>query len=65
MVKTLPANAGDAEDTGSIPGLGRASGGENGNSLQYSCQNNPIDRRTWLAIVGDHKESRLSSNQMR
>ena len=30
----LPANA---EDTGSIPGLGRSPGGGNGNSLQYSC----------------------------
>jgi len=65
VVKNLPASVGVTGDTGSIPGLGRASGGENGNSLQYSCQNNPIDRRTWLAIVGDHKESRLSSNQMR
>ena len=35
MVKTLPANAGDVRDTGSIPGLGRSPGGGNGNPLQY------------------------------
>ena len=34
-VKNLPPNAGD---TGSIPGSGRTPGEENGNSLQYSCQ---------------------------
>ena len=37
MVKNLPANAGDAEDTGLIPGSGRFPGGGNGNPLQYSC----------------------------
>ena len=42
--KNLPANAGDIRDTGSIPGLGRSLEEENGNSLQYSCQDNPIDR---------------------
>ena len=42
MIKNLPANAGDA---GSIPGLGRSPGGGNGNPLQYSCQENPRDRR--------------------
>ena len=36
-----PANAGDQ---GLIPGLGRSSGGEHGNSLQYSCLENPMDR---------------------
>ena len=40
-VKNLPANAGDA---GSIPGLGRSPGQENGNPLQYSCLENPTDR---------------------
>ena len=47
MVKILPANAGD---TGSIPGSERSSGG-NGNPLQYSCLENPIDRGTWRATV--------------
>ena len=37
VVKNLPANAGDAGDMGSVPGLGRSPGGGNGNLLQYSC----------------------------
>ena len=41
VVKNLPANAGDM---GSIPGLGRSSGEGNGNPLQYSCLENPMDR---------------------
>ena len=44
VVKNLPANAGDARDVGSIPGLGRSPGGGNGNPLQYSCLENPTDR---------------------
>ena len=38
----LPANAGDAGDTGLIPGLGRSPGGGNGNLLQYSCLGNSM-----------------------
>ena len=37
VVKDLPANAGDTRDKCSIPRSGRAPGGENGNSLEYSC----------------------------
>ena len=37
QVKNPPANAGDAGDVSSIPGLGRSPGGRNGNLLQYSC----------------------------
>ena len=51
MVKNLPANAGDIGDVGSIPGLGRSLGGGNGNSLQYSCLGNPMDREAWRATV--------------
>ena len=51
MVKNPSANAGDAGDTGSIPGQGRSPGGGNGNPLQYSCLRNPKDRGAWLAIV--------------
>ena len=51
MVKNPPANAGDMRDTGSIPGLGRCPGERNGNPLQYSCLENPIDRGTWWATV--------------
>ena len=48
-VKNLPATAGDAGVVGSIPGLGRCSGGRNGNSLQYSCLENSTDRGARLA----------------
>ena len=41
MVKNLPANAGDLD---SIPGSGRSPGEGNGNPLQYSCLENPMDR---------------------
>ena len=51
MVKNLPANTGDPRDTGSIPGLGRSLGVGNGNSLQYSCLENPMDRVAWQAAV--------------
>ena len=47
VVKTLPANAGDVRDAGLIPGSGSSPGGGNGNSLQYSCLENPIDRGAW------------------
>ena len=43
-----PANAGD---TGSMLGLGRAPGEENGNPPQYSCLGNPMDREAWWATV--------------
>ena len=46
--KNPPASEGDA---GSIPGSGRSPGGGNGNSLQYSCLGNPMDRGAWLATV--------------
>ena len=44
-------NAGDARDTGSIPGLGRSPGEENGDPLQYSCLENLMDREAWWATV--------------
>ena len=50
MVKN-PANIGDARDAGSIPGLGRSPVGGNGNSLQYSCQENSMDRGVWRVTV--------------
>ena len=51
MVKNLPAKAGVTGDTGSIPGLGRSPGEGNGNPLQYSCLNNPMDKGEWWATV--------------
>ena len=44
MVKNVPASAGDTGDMGLIPGLERSPGGGNGNPLQYSCRDNPMDR---------------------
>ena len=41
VVKNPPAKAGDVD---SIPGLGRSPGEGNGNPLQYSCLENPLDR---------------------
>ena len=46
VVKNMPANAGGIRDTGLIPGSGRSPGEENGNPLQYSCLENPMDRGT-------------------
>ena len=51
MVKDSPDNAGASGDTGSIPRSGRSPGGGNGNTLQYSCQDNLMDRGASQAIV--------------
>ena len=51
MVKNPPANEGDTRDAGSIPGWGRSPGEGNGNPLQYSCLENPMDRGAWRATV--------------
>ena len=57
MVKNLPASAGDA---GLIPGLERSLEGGNGNPLQYSCLENPMDRGAGRATVQNHKELNLT-----
>ena len=55
MVKNLSANAGDM---GSIPGSGRPPEEGNGNLLQYSCLENPMDRQAWqVTVPGITKES--------
>ena len=51
VVKGPPANAGDVRDMGSIPGWGRYPGGGHGNTLRYSCLENPMDRGAWRATV--------------
>ena len=51
VVRNSPANAGDIRDTGSIPGLGRSPGGGNGNPLQYSCLEKPMNREAWQATA--------------
>ena len=57
MAKNPPASAGDTGDAGSIPGSGRAPGGGHGNPLQYSCQDNPMDRGPWWATAHGVAES--------
>jgi len=60
VVKNLPANAGD---TGSVPGSGRSPGGGNGNPLQYSCLENPMDGGAWQATVpGVTKDSDMTEH---
>ena len=54
-VKVSSCNVGDL---GSIPGLGRSTGEGNGNPLQYSCLENPMDRGAWWATVHGVTESR-------
>ena len=49
VVKNPPASAGDAGNSGSVPGLGRSPGG--GDSNQYSCLENPTDRGAWTTVV--------------
>ena len=51
--KELTVNAGDKRDAGSIPGSGRSPWGGHGNTLQYSCWGNPMDREAWPAL--DHR----------
>ena len=60
VVKNLPARAGNV---GSIPGSERSSGEGNGNPLQYSCLENPMDRAAfWATVCGAAKsQTRRSS----
>ena len=51
VVKSPPANAGDAREKRSIPGSGRTPGVENGNSLQYFCLEKSMDREAWRATA--------------
>ena len=59
VVKNLPYNA---EDMGLIPGSGRSSGAGNGNPLQWSYLENPMDGGAWWAAVHgvDKSQTRLS-----
>ena len=59
VLRNLPANAGDARDSGLTPGLGRPREGH-GNLLQYSCLENPMDRGACQAMA-----HRLAKNQTR
>ena len=59
VVKKLSANAEDAGDMDSIPGLGRSPRGGNVNPLQASCLENPVDRRAWWAPVHGAAKSQV------
>ena len=53
LVKNMPANAGDSTHVGLTHGLGRSTGGGNGNPLQYSCLGNLMDTGTcWATVHG-------------
>ena len=58
VVQTLPAKAGDAVDSGSIPGSERSPGVGNGNPLQYSCLENP-----WIEESGGLQSMGLQKSQ--
>ena len=61
VVKNHPANA---EDMGSIPGLGKYPGGGHGNPFHYSCLENPMDRGGWRATVHGVTESQTQLEQL-
>ena len=50
----------NAGDPGLIPGSGRSAGEGNGNPLQYSCLENPMDRGAWWAIIHGIAESDMT-----
>ena len=58
MVKNLPAMQEPLETWDSIAGSGRSPGGGNGNPLQYSCLENPMDKGAWWATVPGVAQSR-------
>ena len=62
VVKNLPANAGDLGDMDLITGLGRSSGIENGNPLQYSCLENSMDREDYGLPPWACKDSDTTDN---
>ena len=57
-VKNLPSVQETQRDLGSFPGSGRSPGGGHGNPLEYSCLENPMNRRAWWATVREVIKSR-------
>ena len=55
--KESACSVGDAGDSGSILGSRRSPGGGNGNPLQYSCLENPMDRETCWATIQEITKS--------
>ena len=64
VVKNPHADAGDAADAGSIPGLGRSPGEGNENPLQSSCLENPMDRGAWWATVHEFAKESVVTNEL-
>ena len=64
MAQDGKVSAYSAGDLGSIPGSGRSSGEGNGNPLQYSCLENPMDGGTWYATVHGVIKSRTRLSEL-
>ena len=62
MVKNSPVKAGKM---GSTPGSGRSSEEGNGNSLQYSCRESPMDRGDWRVTVHEVAKSWTQLKRLR
>ena len=62
MVKNQPVSAGDRGDVSLIPGSERSPGEGNGNPLQYSCLETPMDRGAWQATVHGVAKSQTGPN---
>ena len=58
VIKNLPAKTEDIRDARLITGSERSPGEEHGNSLEYSCLENPMDREAWKAMVPRVAESK-------
>ena len=64
VVKNLKVNTEDIRDADSIPALGRFPEGRHGDSLQYSCLENPMDRGAWWATVLGAAKNRTRLKQL-
>ena len=64
VVKNLAASEEDVRDAGVIPGSGRSPGGGQGNPLQYSCLENPMNRGAWWATVHGVTQSRTQLKRL-
>ena len=64
VIKNLPANAGDIRDVGSVSGWGKFPAGEHGDSHQYSCLENCMDRGAWRATFHRVAKSLIRLKQL-
>ena len=62
--KESASSSGAAGETGSIPGWGKSRRGGNGNPLQYSCLENPMDRGVWQGTVHRVTKNRTQLKQL-